>query len=291
MLFVLSKVLGFVLLPSNAAALLCLAGVALLVLGRQRAGTRVAGTWGAGTWVAGTWVAGAGVAALIVFGFSPVGNVLLLTLSERFPAWQADGPPPHGIIVLGGAIDPDVSAKRGAVAFGASAGRIVAMLDLARRFPQAKIVFSGGNANLVTPGAPEAEFAGRLLREFGVDARRVTLESRSRTTDENARFSRDLLAPKAGECWLLVTSAFHMPRAIGAFRAAGFTVEAYPVDWRTRGWADAAWPFRRLSLGLARSDAAVHEWIGLVAYWLTGRSSSLLPGPRAGLRSCSGDFA
>jgi len=281
MLFVPSKVLGFVLLPSNAAALLCLAGVVLLVVGRRRAATRVAGSW----------IAGAGVAALVVFGFSPAGNVLLLTLSERFPAWQAEGPPPHGIIVLGGAIDPDVSAKRGTVAFGASAGRIVAMLDLARRFPQAKIVFSGGNANLMTPGAPEAEFAGRLLREFGVDARRVTLESRSRTTDENARFSSDLLAPKAGERWLLVTSAFHMPRAVGAFRAAGFAVEAYPVDWRTRGWADAVWPFRRLSLGLARSDAAVHEWIGLVAYWLTGRSSSLLPGPQARLPGSSRDFA
>ncbi|RIK99187.1 MAG: hypothetical protein DCC74_02310 [Proteobacteria bacterium] len=281
MLFVLSKVLGFVLLPSNAAALLCLAGAALLVLGRQRAGTRVAGTW----------IAGAGIAALIVFGFSPVGNVLLLTLSERFPAWQADGPPPHGIIVLGGAIDADTSAARGNVELASSAERVVAMLELARRFPTAKIVFSGGNANLLRSGVLEADIAARLLREFDIDTHRVTLERRSRTTDENARFSRDLLAPKAGERWLLVTSAFHMPRAIGAFRAAGFTVEAYPVDWRTRGWADAAWPFRRLSLGLARSDAAVHEWIGLVAYWLTGRSSSLLPGPQAGLCRCSGDFA
>lgn len=264
MLFVLSKVLGFVLQPSNAVALLCFAGVVLLVLGWQRAGTRTVA---------------AGVAGLLLFGFTPVGNVLLLTLSERFPAWQTTGPAPDGIIVLGGAIDPDISAKRGTVAFGSSAGRIVAMLDLARRFPDAKIVFSGGNANLLTPGAPEAEFAGRLLRDFGIEAHRVTLEARSRTTDENARFSRDLLAPKAGERWLLVTSAFHMPRAIGAFRAAGFAVEAYPVDWRTRGWADAAWPVARLSLGLARSDAAVHEWIGLLAYRLTGRSAALLPAP------------
>jgi uncharacterized SAM-binding protein YcdF (DUF218 family) len=77
----------------------------------------------------------------------------------------------------------------------------------------------------------------------------------------------------------LVTSAFHMPRSIGAFRHAGFEVEAYPVDWRSRGWIDAASPFDQLSHGLARTDVAVHEWSGLIAYRLTGRSSALFPAP------------
>jgi uncharacterized SAM-binding protein YcdF (DUF218 family) len=106
------------------------------------------------------------------------------------------------------------------------------------------------------------------------------LEEASRTTAENATRLRAMLAPKPGERWLLVTSAFHMPRAIGAFRKAGFDVEAYPVDWRTRGWVDARVPFDRLSSGLARTDVALHEWGGLVIYWLTGRSSDLFPAPR-----------
>jgi uncharacterized SAM-binding protein YcdF (DUF218 family) len=89
-----------------------------------------------------------------------------------------------------------------------------------------------------------------------------------------------MVAPKPGELWLLVTSAVHMPRAIGVFRKAGFDIEAYPVDWRTRGWSDAAEPFDQLSSGLARTDAATHEWVGLIAYWLSGRSSELLPGPQ-----------
>jgi uncharacterized SAM-binding protein YcdF (DUF218 family) len=265
MLFVLSKVLGFVLLPSNAVALACAAGVALMAAGWRRGGARLAGI---------------SIVALLVFGYTPVGNVLLLTLSERFPAWRADGPPPDGIIVLGGAIDANASAARGDVELGPSAERMVAALSLARRFPAARIVVSGGSARLLVPGVAETTIAARLLEDFGVDSRRVTLEGRSRTTDENARFSRDLLGPQAGKRWLLVTSAFHMPRAMGAFRAAGFTVEAYPVDWRTRGWVDAAWPFGRLSRGLARSDTAVHEWVGLLVYWLTGRSSTLLPGPQ-----------
>lgn len=264
MLFVLSKIGGFLLLPSNAVALLCAAGVVLLAAGRRRAGA---------------WIVGTGVAALLIFGFTPLGNVLILTLSERFPAWQPGGAPLAGIIVLGGAIDADVSAARDNIEFLTGAERIIAVSALARRFPQTRIVFSGGSSRLLSAGVPEAEMADRLLKDFGVDASRITLESRSRTTDENARFSRDLLMPKADERWLLVTSAFHMPRAVGAFRSAGFAVEAYPVDWRTRGWGDAMQPFERLSAGLGRSDVGMREWIGLAVYWLMGRSSALFPAP------------
>ena len=89
----------------------------------------------------------------------------------------------------------------------------------------------------------------------------------------------DLLDPKPGERWLLVTSAHHMPRAIGTFRRTGFAVEAYPVDWRTRGPEDLSRPFRTLSDGLKRTDTAGHEWIGLLMYWLTGRSTELFPKP------------
>jgi uncharacterized SAM-binding protein YcdF (DUF218 family) len=96
---------------------------------------------------------------------------------------------------------------------------------------------------------------------------------------ENAVFSKAIARPKRGERWLLVTSAFHMPRAIGVFRKAGFPVEAYPVDWRTRGTEDLLRPFAVMSDGLQRSDNAVHEWVGLLVYWLTNRSSELFPGP------------
>ena len=92
-------------------------------------------------------------------------------------------------------------------------------------------------------------------------------------------FSRLLADPKPGERWLLVTSASHMPRAIAVFRAAGFAVEAYPVNWRTRGWRDAAQLFGSLAEGLTITDAAVHEWVGLAAYRLTGRTAEFFPAP------------
>lgn len=264
MFFVLSKVAGFFAIPSNLIALAGLAGVCLLLARRCRAGLVLL--------VVSTVL-------LAIAGLSPLGNVLLLGLTERFPQWQSAGNP-DGIIVLGGAIDSEASVARNSVELDASAERILTMLRLARRYPQARIAFSGGSGNLILESVSEAPIAAQLLQEFGVGRDRILLEEASRTTAENATMLRAMLAPKPGERWLLVTSAFHMPRAIGAFRKAGFEVEAYPVDWRTRGWADARVPFDRLSSGLARTDVALHEWGGLAIYWLTGRSSELFPAPR-----------
>jgi uncharacterized SAM-binding protein YcdF (DUF218 family) len=264
MFFILSKIFGFITLPSNAIAALFALGVVLYVLGWHRGAIRLFVLSGV---------------LLLVLGYSPVANVFLLSLTERFPAWQDGGREPDGIIVLGGAIDSELSQARGAIELDSAAERIVAMLQLARQFPNAQIVFSGGSGNLIANSVPEAPIAGRLLENFGIARDRVTLESRSRTTDENAVFTRELVAPRAGERWLLVTSAFHMPRSVGVFRAAGFDVEAYPIDWRTRGWMDAVTPFDKISAGLARADLAAHEWIGLIVYRLTGKIRELFPGP------------
>jgi uncharacterized SAM-binding protein YcdF (DUF218 family) len=264
MFFALSKIFGFFSQPSNVIATICAIGALLLLLRRQRAGSLTL-TFG--------------ILLLLIFGYSPVGNVLMLGLTERFPAWQSDGRDPDGIIILGGAIDQDASAARGSTEMNGASERMTAAVELARRFPKARVVFSGGSGSLMEASVSEAPVAGEWLQRFGVAADRITLESESRSTEENAVFSRRILMPKPGERWLLVTSAYHMPRAMGTFRAAGFDVEAYPVDWRTRGWIDAGRLFDDLSGGLARADVAGHEWIGLVTYWMTGRSSALFPAP------------
>lgn len=266
MFFVLSKVLGFFAVPSNVAVLLAIVGVCLLIARWRRLGL---------------WLTACSVAMIAILGFSPLGNVLLLPLTERFPAWEAGRGDPDGVVVLGGSIDADVSRTRDAIELDSSAERVVAMAALARRFPNARIVFSGGSGNLVSEAVPEAPYAKKLLADLGMTGDRFIFEDASRTTYENAIYSRDLVKPKPGERWLLVTSASHMPRSVGTFRMAGFEVEAFPVDWQTRGWSDAWQPFRKLSAGLGRADTAVREWNGLLVYWLTGRSSELFPGPRA----------
>jgi uncharacterized SAM-binding protein YcdF (DUF218 family) len=229
---------------------------------------------------AGRVLAFASLIVLAILGLSPAGNALIIPLEERFPRWDATRGAPDGIIVLGGAISPDVSTARGEVALNEAAERLTVAAELARRYPDARIVFSGGSGALIYDEGAEAPLALRLLESLGIPRARITLEDRSRNTVENAVLSKAIVQPKPGERWLLVTSAHHLPRAVGVFRKAGFPVEAYPVDWRTRGADDALRPFASVGDGLRRSDTAVREWVGLAVYWLTGRSSELFPGPR-----------
>src|SRR5262245_44788620 len=264
MFFVLSKIFGFFAIPSNLVVSVGLLGVLLLP-------TRFAG--------AGRRLVVASLIVLAILGLSPLANLLIIPLEQRFPPWDAGSGAPDGIIVLGGAISPDVSAARNDVALNESAERLTAVAELARRYPNARILFSGGSGALIYDEGTEAEFAARILESFGIPYNRVLLEDRSRNTVENAVFSKALVQPKPGERWLLVTSAYHMPRAMGVFGKAGFAVEAYPVDWRTRGWEDAVRPFATVGDGLRRADTAVREWIGLATYWLTGQSSALFPAP------------
>ena len=264
MFFPLSKILGFFAIPSNLVISIGLVGLSLLPTRLARAGRALAF---------------ASLIVLAILGLSPVGNALMIPLEDRFPRWDATRGAPDGIIVLGGAISPDVSAARDEVALNEAAERLTVAVELARRYPAARIVFSGGSGALIYDEGAEAPFALRLLEDLGVPRARILLEDRSRNTVENAIFSKALVQPKPGGRWLLVTSAHHMPRAIGVFRKMGFPVEPYPVDWRTRGAPDALRPFATLGEGLRRSDTAVREWIGLVVYWLTGRSSALFSGP------------
>jgi uncharacterized SAM-binding protein YcdF (DUF218 family) len=262
--FLLSKTLGAMLLPVN---FLIGAGV----LGAILLPTRRA--------VLGRGLLASSVVLLALCGFSPVGNLLILPLEQRFPPWDPSRGAPDGIVVLGGAIDPDVSAAHGRPILGRSGDRIAAAAVLALRYPNARIVFSGGNANLIgDDSAKEADYALSMLEDLGVAKARLAAERLSRNTVENAEFVKAVAKPREGERWLLVTSAFHMPRSIGLFRKAGFKVEAYPVDWRTSK-SRAFEPFSVAIGGLEHTDIAIREWIGLVAYRVTGKIDDFLPGP------------
>lgn len=201
------------------------------------------------------------MAALLVFVIvAPVGYWLLIPLEDRFPASNSTLPPtPYGIVALG----------------GDSGHRLVALAHLSRLFPEALLVYSGR-------GDRAAAIA--QLREHDLDPAHVVTETSSQTTLENAQDSAQLVHPRPGQTWLLITSAAHMPRAIGCFRAAGFRVTAYPVDFITRrglgppGFGGSG-PAKLGEPRLAQLDDAVKEWIGLVAYRIVGGSSSLFPAP------------
>lgn len=219
------------------------------------------------------------MALLALCGFAPLGSILIYPLEQRFPAWDAARGAPDGIIVLGGPIDADLSEARNTPVVRNAADRLFATAALARRYPNARVVFTGGSANLIAVDAKEGDYAATILEGLGIAKERMIIERQSRNTQENAQFTKAIVDPKPGERWLLVTSAYHMPRSMGLFRKAGFPVEAYPVDWRVGGRADLL-SFNKLSTdGLARTETAAREWLGLVAYRLTGRIDELLPGP------------
>jgi len=198
------------------------------------------------------WLAAAAAFGLLVGAFTPISLVLAAPLENRFalsrPNMEAA---PDNIVILP----------------GAGIG-IAAKLD--RDYPEARLTFCG-------LGATSRNLIERLA-DLGVDASRISIEPRSRTTFEDALYAAALLKPKPSERWLLVTAAMHMPRAVGCFRRARFQVEAYPVEFTTRG-RSSPFSFASGSSALIQLDRAAKEWIGLVAYRLMGKTDALFPRP------------
>jgi uncharacterized SAM-binding protein YcdF (DUF218 family) len=251
--------------PSSLLLILLLAGAALLFTRHQKAGRRLV-------------VAAA--ALLLVGGLLPLSTWLILPLEDRFQRTDLAGPDVDGIVVLGGAEDSGVATGRHAHGLNEAAERLTEGAALARRFPRAKIVFTSGSIEILSAPTIGADAGALVLEDLGISGSdRLILERRSRNTWQNAVYTKALVNPKPGERWLLVTSAAHMPRAMGVFRQADFPVEPWPVDYRTAGPEDAMRLFEAPSEGLRRLEVTLREWIGLLAYRLSGRSDALFPGP------------
>ena len=266
MFFILSKTIGFFLLPTN---FLCV----LLVLGLFLARTRFAAL--------ANRLSFAAITLLLLMAYTPLGHIILLPLEERMsrPATPKNMKAPYGIIVLGGSIDTIVTKARGTVAINESAERLTEAIELARRFPKARIVFSGGSGQIFSQNMRESDAAKNFFSSMGLNPDRLIFEGKSRNTWQNASYTKNLLKPTADQRWLLVTSAFHMPRSIGCFRKVGMSVIPWPVDYRTRGKSDIYRMFDRASEGWKRVDIGVREWVGLLLYRLTGRTDSFFPLP------------
>ena len=205
--------------------------------------------------------------------------MLLTPLEQRFPGMQY---PERidGIIVLGGSYDSQVRSYLSTIVLGEDTEPMALIAQLAHRYPEAKVVFSGGSETR-TLGPSEAAIARQLFISFGVDPTRIVIEDRSRNTEENAQFTFREIRPAPGSIWLLVTSAYHMPRAVGTFRKSGFNVLAFPAGWRTHGWRDFYWPEKMVTENLRRVDIATREWLGLTIYKLLGYSDIWFP-PQGG---------
>lgn len=218
------------------------------------------------------WLSALSAAFFLSFSIFPLGDLLLQPIEKAYPT----NPPldqVDGIIVLGGGEDSSASAFWGQMQLNDGGERYTEALALARRFPEARLLFTGGHSALRdVKGASlsEADLAGQFFIAQGIAPERLILEGRSRNTAENARLSLALAKPAPGETWVLVTSAFHMPRAMRSFEAAGWRgVTPWPVDYRTGSFArGTGWDLYK---NLKVLDTAAHELVGLLAYRLTGK--------------------
>jgi uncharacterized SAM-binding protein YcdF (DUF218 family) len=263
MFFILSKIVGFFIQPLNLAILLLFLGLVATALARRKLATI------------------SSVLAFLVLVlpvWTSLGAMMLNPLEERFPK----PPLPHkvdGIVVLGGGFEGAINQARGGYELNSGGDRFVEAAILARRFPLARVVVTGGTGALFLGGEGDADTAPRLLTALGVAPDRLVLEGRSRNTYENAVFTKKLVTPKPGETWLLVTSAFHMPRSKALFDKAGFATVPWPVDYRTSGREGISLFADNAADSLQTTTIALREWIGLFAYWLSGKIDTPFPGP------------
>lgn len=217
---------------------------------------------------------------LALCAFTTFGYMLLDPLEQRFVRPE---PPPSavtGIIVLGGGMDTEINTARGGYELNRSGDRFVETVRLAAQYPDAKVVMTGGGSVLITGQEVEADAAKRMFAAFGIPEERLVFEDAARNTEENAQLTRDLLNPQPGDVYLLVTSAFHMPRSVGLFRRAGFDVIPWPADYLGAGDEGVGIRITQPAENLAVATIAIREWIGLLAYWMTGRIDQVLPGPQ-----------
>lgn len=265
--YVLSKLIGTLLAPGILLAIGLTVGTVLL--------------WTPRRWRAGRSLLTGILLACFALLATPLQPWLTGTLEDRFPTNPALPAHIDGIIILGGAIDPFLSRAHQRTSLNDAAERLTAAAALARTHPEARLLYSGGSADPLRPDATEAPWASALLLDLGVAPDRLLVEGNSRNTYENALFSQRLVSPQSGQNWLLITSARHMPRAVGCFRRLNWPVIAYPVDYQSGGdmaWTNVDFPVQRLHLLLQ----AVHEWLGLAYYRARGWTDRLLPGPEGG---------
>ena len=260
-MFTVSKIFWMFVNPINIFLFLLIAG-SILLLSRHRS--------------IGRKLVLSATAFIIFFAVVPIGDWLTERLENRFPSNPTLSPDIAGIIVLGGAINQYITTSRQQPALTSSGERYTEFVYLSRQLPEARLIFSGGSGSVLDQSMKEADAAKSFFERAGLEGNKVLYERNSRNTYENAVLSRKFAGELINKQWVLVTSALHMPRAMGVFRKAGWKVLPYPVDYLMDGRKTFRLVLRPL-YGLTSLNRGGREWIGLLAYFMLGRTETFFP--------------
>jgi len=211
---------------------------------------------------------------VLLFGILPAANWLALPLESRFPANPELPSDVAGIIALGGTERVEQSAVWGQPTLSDPAP-IVTLVSLGRKYPEAKLVFTGG-LHATGSNLGESDVVRGFVKELGADSASILYEDRAQNTHENAVFTYELVHPKPGEHWILICQAIGMPRAVGAFRRAGWDIIPFPAGYLSGSKQATALSFDLLG-GLSLARFAAHEWVGLIVYRLMGYTDQVFP--------------
>ena len=248
MFFVLSKIIWALISPLTLITLICAAG---LILRKRRIVT-------------------AGVCLFLFFGVLPIGPNLIVYLESRYAVPEPMPKSLAGIIVLGGAVDAERSGQTGQLSTSDYGERLTEMMRLSRIYPKTDIIYSGGEGSLLQTSPKESTEVQKYLKNMGIPDKRFMFEDRSRNTYENMLFSTELAHPQAGDKWLLITSAFHLPRSVAVFEKGGWDVVPYPAGYLENG---QYFLIRDLDVlgNFYKLQVAMKEIVGIIAYSFTGK--------------------
>lgn len=213
---------------------------------------------------------------LLVIAFFPVGEWLLYTLESHFQTSPVLPEKIDGIIVLSGAEDAVLSSLWEQVELNGAAERDLMFLALAKKHPEAKLVFSGGSGSLTMQEHKGADVAKKLFKQLGFDVAKIIFERESRNTYENIILSKKIIQPDKNQNWVLITTGWHMPRSVGIACKANWAVIPYPVDHATKKGDLLRIDFDLLA-NLNTLNTGIKEWLGLFAYYLSGKTTAILP--------------
>lgn len=259
--FYISKLIWLLISPDNILLILIILSLILLYIGKSKAAKILLST----------------VSGILIFiAFVPLGEWILYPLENRFPTNPILPEKIDGIIVLSGAENPLLSNAWEQVELGTAAERNLSFLTLARKYPNAKLIFTGGTGSLIYQDYKAADIAKTLFEQQTFDTSRILFERESRNTYENVIYSKKLIKPIKNENWILITTSWHMPRSVGIFCKSGWPVLPYPVDHQTNKDNLFRINFDLLN-NLFTLKTAIKEWLGIFAYYLSGKTSSLFP--------------